>query len=54
MNSAKTSFDLRNLTAPAVLLAIAVAAGAFFVLFGWFPYASGYGATRVNMFHFMA
>jgi exosortase len=54
MNSAKTSFDLRSLAAPAVLLAIAVAAGAFFVLFGWFPYASGYGATRVNMFHFMA
>lgn len=54
MESAKISPDWRALAAPPVLLAIAVAAGAFFLLFGWFPYASGYGATRVNMFHFMA
>lgn len=53
MNSEKSSFDWRKLTAPNVLLAIAVAAGAFFALFGWFPYASGYGAARVSMFKFM-
>jgi hypothetical protein len=53
MNSEKSPVDWRSLTAPNVLLALAVAAGAFFVLFGWFPYASGYGATRVNAFRFM-
>ena len=54
MNSANTFPDWRALTAPNVLLALAVSAFSFFVLFGWFPYASGYGAMRVNMFHFMA
>ncbi|MBJ7258776.1 MAG: exosortase/archaeosortase family protein [Chthoniobacterales bacterium] len=53
MVNAKTSPDWRSLAAPSNLLAAAVAAGAFFLLFGWFPYASGYGATRVNVFHFM-
>jgi len=53
MNSEKSPVDWRSLTAPNVLLALAIAAGAFFVLFGWFPYASGYGATRVNTFQFM-
>ena len=53
MNSEKSPVDWRSLTAPNVLLALAIAAGAFFVLFGWFPYASGYGATRVNAFRFM-
>ena len=54
MNNAKTNIDWRRLAAPGNLLAIAAAAGAFALLFGWFPYASGYGAMRVNMFHFMA
>jgi len=39
---------------PANLLAVAAAAAAFYALFGWFPYASGYGATRVDVFTFMA
>ena len=54
MNSVKTSPDWRALISPPVLLAIAVVAGACVVLFGWFPYASGYGATRASMFSFMS
>jgi len=51
---AKNPSAWRTAVLPPNLLAIAVAAGAFFALFAWFPYASGYGAHRVSMFHFMA
>lgn len=54
MITAKNSSAWRAVTAPPNLLAIAAAAGVFFALFAWFPYASGYGAHRVNMFHFMS
>ena len=54
MNSDKPSPDWRSFTAPNILLALALSAASFFALFAWFPYASGYGAMRVNMFHFMS
>jgi exosortase len=41
-----------SLVAPNIAAALAVA-GIFYALFGWFPYASGYGATRASMFQFM-
>jgi len=46
--------DWRTATASANLVAGLVAAGAFYALFAWFPYASGYGSHRVNMFGFMS
>jgi len=39
---------------PANILAVLSAAGLFYALFGWFPYASGYGSQRVDMFEFMS
>ena len=54
MITAKNSSAWRSVAALPNLLAITVAAGAFFALFAWFPYASGYGAHRVSMFHFMS
>lgn len=54
MTNAKNSFDWRAVATPSNLLAIAAAAGAAYALFVWFPYASGYGAHRVSMAHFMA
>jgi exosortase len=42
------------LLAPPNLFAAACAVVAFVALFGWFPYASGYGAERVSIFQFMA
>lgn len=56
MNSAPatTAPDWRPLLVPSTIFAaVAVAATSFF-LFAHFPYASGYGATRVNMFEFMS
>jgi exosortase len=53
MNSTTAAPDWRaSLIAPNIVAALA-AAGVFYVLFGWFPYASGYGATRASMFGFM-
>ncbi|MEI7864541.1 MAG: exosortase/archaeosortase family protein [Chthoniobacterales bacterium] len=49
-----TTPDWRTASAPTNLLAGLVAIGAFFVLFAWFPYASGYGSHRVSMFGFMS
>lgn len=54
MNSGTPSLDRSKPAIAELLLAGAIAAGAFFVLFGWFPYASGYGAMRVNTFEFMS
>ncbi len=54
MNSAATAPDWRaSLVAPNIVAALAVV-GIFYALFGWFPYASGYGATRASMFQFMS
>lgn len=39
---------------PANIFAAVAAAGVFYALFAWFPYASGYGAQRVHVFKFMA
>jgi exosortase len=39
---------------PENIFAAVVSALAFYGLFAWFPYASGYGALRVPMFQFMA
>jgi exosortase len=53
MNSTSTAPDWRaSLVAPNIAAALAVA-GIFYALFGWFPYASGYGANRTSMFAFM-
>lgn len=54
MNSALVQPDWRRALAPANLGAGAAFAGTFFALFGFFPYASGYGAVRTNVFSFMA
>lgn len=44
----------RSLLAPTNLFAAVAVVAAFVALFGWFPYASGYGAARVSVFQFMA
>lgn len=54
MTSTQVPTDWRSALAPANLLAAAAFAAAFFVLFAYFPYASGYGAVRTNVFEFMA
>lgn len=54
MNPAAAATVPRAFTAPPNIFAAATAAVLFYVLFGWFPYASGYGAERVGMFEFMA
>lgn len=43
----------RSVRLPEVIFAAAAVAAVFYGLFAWFPYASGYGATRVHMFEFM-
>jgi exosortase len=48
------SGDWRASLVPANLFAAAAGALVFYVLFAFFPYASGYGAHRVHMFEFMA
>lgn len=54
MNSTATTPDWRaSLLAPNIVAAL-VTAGVAYALFGWFPYASGYGATRASMFEFMS
>ena len=56
MNSrpSNSSGDWRALlVAPNVFAALTVA-GVFFSLYGWFPYSSGYGATRTTVFSFMS
>jgi exosortase len=54
MNSTATAPDWRaSLVAPNIAAAAAVI-GISYALFGWFPYASGYGATRASMFEFMS
>ena len=54
MNSTATAPDWRaSLVAPNIAAAAAVI-GISYTLFGWFPYASGYGATRASMFEFMS
>ena len=54
MNTTAAAPDWRaSLVAPNIFAALA-AAGVFYALFAWFPYASGYGATRVHIFEFMA
>ena len=53
MNSTVAVSDWRSaLVAPNIFAALA-SAGAAYALFAWFPYASGYGATRATMFEFM-
>jgi exosortase len=42
-----------SLIAPNIVAVLAVV-GVSYGLFGWFPYASGYGATRASMFGFMS
>jgi len=55
MNSSTAAPDWRAslVAAPNIIAALAVA-GVAYALFGWFPYASGYGATRASMFQFMS
>ena len=54
MNSTTAAPDWRaSLVAPNILAVVAVT-GVFCALFGWFPYASGYGAARASMFGFMS
>lgn len=48
------SSDWRNSLIPANIFAAAAGAVVFYLLFAFLPYASGYGATRVHMFQFMA
>jgi exosortase len=49
-----TAPDWRSALVPGNILAALAVAATFYALFAWFPYASGYGATRVNVFEFMA
>ncbi len=44
----------RNVLVPSNIFAALACAAVVFGLFGWFPYASGYGATRASMFEFMS
>ncbi len=44
----------RAIRLPDLIFAALAAGGVFYALFAWFPYASGYGATRVSMFEFMS
>lgn len=54
MNSTAAAPDWRaSLVAPNIAAALALI-GISYALFGWFPYASGYGATRASMFEFMS
>lgn len=54
MNSTGTAPDWRaSLVAPNIAAALALI-GISYALFGWFPYASGYGDTRASMFEFMS
>ncbi len=54
MNTSAAAPDWRASLIPPNIFAALAAAGVFFALFAWFPYASGYGATRVHIFEFMA
>jgi exosortase len=54
MNQPAAAPAWRATLAPPNLLAAASAVGLFYALFGWFPYASGYGAVRVHIFEFMS
>ncbi|MEX1010412.1 MAG: exosortase/archaeosortase family protein [Chthoniobacterales bacterium] len=54
MNTSAAAPDWRSSLVPPNIFAALAAAGVFFALFAWFPYASGYGATRVHIFEFMA
>jgi exosortase len=54
MNTTTAAPDWRASLVPPNIFAALAAAGVFYALFAWFPYASGYGATRVHMFQFMA
>ena len=54
MNSTTVAPDWRaSLAAPNIVAALASIVMAY-ALFAWFPYASGYGATRASMFEFMS
>jgi len=54
MNSTAVAPDWRASLVPPNIFAALSAAGIFYALFFWFPYASGYGATRASMFEFMS
>jgi exosortase len=54
MNSAQAQPDWRRALVPQNLVAAAAFTASFLVLFAFFPYASGYGAVRTNIFEFMA
>jgi exosortase len=56
MNSAPatTAPDGRPLLVPSTIFAAVAVVATVFFLFAYFPYASGYGANRVNMFEFMS
>jgi exosortase len=49
-----TATAWRTALVPANIFAALATVAVFYALFAWFPYASGYGATRVHMFEFMA
>lgn len=54
MNPAHIQPDWRRFLAVGNIGAAVAFVATFYVLFGLFPYASGYGAVRTNMFEFMA
>lgn len=51
---AAPSSDWRAVAVPTNIFAALAVAAVYYAMFGWFPYASGYGAVRVDMFEFMA
>lgn len=54
MNSTHARPDWRRSILPANFFAAGVFLAVFFLLFAFFPYASGYGSIRADMFDFMA
>jgi exosortase len=54
MNSTAVAPDWRASLGAPNIVAVLATAGVAYALFGWFPYASGYGATRATMFAFMS
>lgn len=55
MSFSPTAAPVRtNWFSPENIFAALTSASVFYALFAWLPYASGYGAMRVNMFKFMA
>ncbi|MBU3665398.1 MAG: exosortase/archaeosortase family protein [Chthoniobacterales bacterium] len=54
MNPLPTATNGRISLLPGNIFAAVATVAIFGVLFAWFPYASGYGAMRANMFEFMS